>query len=67
MPGLIDLFRGLEPLMPRAGLLEGLVDVLDDVGAVFDTDRKPDGFRQHELCGAATLSVEVWQSGCING
>src|ERR1700730_2371773 len=46
MPGL-NLFRGLEPLMPRAGLLEGLVDVLDNVGAVFDADRWIDGFRQH--------------------
>ena len=26
---------------------ESLIDVLDDVGAVFDTDRKPDCFRQN--------------------
>ena len=33
--------------MPRAGLRQRLVDILDDVGDMFDADRKPDGFRQH--------------------
>src|ERR1700716_1011725 len=47
MPGLIDLFRGLKPLMLRAGQRERLVDILDNVGGVFDADRKPDGFRQN--------------------
>src|ERR1700676_5482888 len=47
MPGLADLFRGLEPLMPRAGYRERLVDILDDVGSVFDADREPEGFREH--------------------
>jgi acyl carrier protein len=47
MPGSADLFRGLKPLMPRAGFRQRLVDVFDDVGRVLDTDRKPDGFRQN--------------------
>src|ERR1700723_3069648 len=47
IPGPAGLFCGLKALMSRTGLCESLVDVLDDVGIVFDTDRKPDGFRQN--------------------
>jgi len=31
IPGPVGLFRGLKPLMSRAGLCQSLVDVLDDV------------------------------------
>src|SRR5258708_39424903 len=47
MPGLADLFRGLEPLMPGACDRERLVKIFYDVGAVLDADREPDGLRQH--------------------
>src|SRR5260221_14471272 len=60
LPGLADLFRGLEPLMPRAGDRERLVDILDDVGGVLDADREPDGFRQdagHALLFGGHLAV----------
>src|ERR1700733_2230043 len=47
IPGPAGLFCGLKPLMSRTCLCESLVDVFDDVGIVFDADRKPDGFRQN--------------------
>jgi hypothetical protein len=46
--------------MPGAGLCEGLIDILDDVGGVLDADRKPDGFRQnagHPLLLGGHLAV----------
>src|ERR1700722_1987081 len=47
MRGPRRLFRGLEPLMRPAGRGQRLVDILNDVGGVFDADRQPDGFRQY--------------------
>ena len=60
MPGPGRLFRGLEPLMPRACLRQRLVDILDDVGGVLDADRKPDGLGQnarHPLLFGRHLAV----------
>ena len=47
MRGPADLFRRHQRLMPRACLRESLIDVFDNVGAVLDTDRKPDGLREN--------------------
>src|ERR1700745_2594447 len=38
------LLRRFQPRMSRARGTESLIDILDDVGDMFDADRKPDGF-----------------------
>jgi hypothetical protein len=39
MPGSADLFRGLKPLMPRAGFRQRLVDVFDERSCLKDAAR----------------------------
>src|ERR1700679_1682514 len=40
----VGSFRRFDPLVRRASLRQRLIDVLDDVVDVLDTDRKADGF-----------------------
>jgi hypothetical protein len=41
------LFRRFQPGVVGAGMRQRLVDIFDDVGAVLDTDRKPDRLGQN--------------------
>src|ERR1700739_2415209 len=68
MSSLAGLLRGFEPRRVSAGLGERLVDILDDVGDVFDSDRKPDRFRKdagHALLFGRHLAMcgRGWMAG----
>src|ERR1700738_4666996 len=68
MSGSADSFGRFKPRMARASYRQRLVDILDDIGDVFDADRKADGFRQHAshallFAGHLAVGGRGWMAG----